>query len=76
MAWKLKGCHRCGGDVFMDKDGVQECLQCGDTYDPRKRIPIQEYGRHSNPIQSSMSGRYKAIAQPVSYLDLLVTGGS
>jgi hypothetical protein len=30
--WKLKGCKRCGGDVFIDKDEFgwyKECLQCG-----------------------------------------------
>ncbi len=30
--WKIKGCTRCGGDLFLDRDqyGWQEhCLQCG-----------------------------------------------
>ena len=30
--WKLQGCHRCGGDVFIERDEYgwyQECLQCG-----------------------------------------------
>jgi len=34
--WRLKGCQRCGGDVFIDKDEYgwyQECLQCGRRFD-------------------------------------------
>jgi predicted nucleic acid-binding Zn-ribbon protein len=31
--WILKGCQRCGGDVFIDKDEYgwwyKGCLQCG-----------------------------------------------
>ncbi len=31
--WKLKGCPRCGGDVFLDRDEenrwYEQCLQCG-----------------------------------------------
>ncbi len=29
--WKLKGCPRCGGDVFTTYDsngGYEQCLQC------------------------------------------------
>ena len=29
--WKAKGCPRCGGDMFMDRDmdsWYQQCLQC------------------------------------------------
>lgn len=32
--WKLKGCPRCGGDVFLDveEEGwFGHCLQCGYT---------------------------------------------
>ena len=30
--WQVKGCPRCGGDVFIDRDHYgwyRECLQCG-----------------------------------------------
>lgn len=31
--WRLKGCPRCRGDVFLDRDEehrwYQQCLQCG-----------------------------------------------
>ena len=29
--WRIKGCPRCGGDVFIDKDlngWYEQCLQC------------------------------------------------
>ncbi|MFC2014071.1 hypothetical protein ACFLU8_04260 [Chloroflexota bacterium] len=29
--WKFKGCPRCGGDMFLDKDmnnWYEQCLQC------------------------------------------------
>jgi len=32
MMWKLKGCPKCGGDVFLEKDPsgwYERCLQCG-----------------------------------------------
>lgn len=30
--WRLKGCNRCSGDVFIEKDEYgwyEQCLQCG-----------------------------------------------
>jgi predicted nucleic acid-binding Zn-ribbon protein len=30
--WKLKGCIRCGGDLFVDRDEYgwyEGCLRCG-----------------------------------------------
>ena len=32
----LKGCTRCGGDVYLDRDGwgaYMQCLQCGQMRD-------------------------------------------
>ena len=30
--WRIKGCPRCGGDLFLDTDAehrwYEECLQC------------------------------------------------
>ena len=48
---KVKGCERCGGDLFLerDSDGVYvSCLQCGAVYNRRtkeegrdmKKVPI------------------------------------
>lgn len=31
LHWKLKGCTRCGGDLFIDRDmdgWFEQCLQC------------------------------------------------
>lgn len=49
---KFKGCKRCGGDLFLerDSDGVYvTCLQCGAVYIQRtreeredaKKIPVR-----------------------------------
>ena len=27
--WRLNGCPKCGGDLFVDGDGKWTCLQCG-----------------------------------------------
>ena len=32
---KFKGCQRCGGDLFLERDGEEvyvSCLQCGAVY--------------------------------------------
>ena len=34
--WKLKGCPRCKGDVFVDEDAYgwyEQCIQCGYAHD-------------------------------------------
>jgi DNA-directed RNA polymerase subunit RPC12/RpoP len=31
LRWKIRGCSRCSGDVFIDKDidgWYEQCLQC------------------------------------------------
>jgi DNA-directed RNA polymerase subunit RPC12/RpoP len=40
---KLKGCRRCGGDLFLERDaeGVYiSCLQCSATYFKRLTPPL------------------------------------
>jgi hypothetical protein len=40
MSWKLKGCSRCNGDVFVDHDSTgwfEECILCGH----RRDLPVQ-----------------------------------
>ena len=42
--WKLKGCIRCGGDVFIDRDEYgwyEGCLGCG--YRSELVIPTKRY---------------------------------
>jgi len=34
--WKLKGCPRCGADLFFERDEYgyyEQCLQCGYLHD-------------------------------------------
>lgn len=38
---KLKGCQRCGGDLFLERDYEEAyiiCLQCSAIYN-RRRVP-------------------------------------
>lgn len=40
MAWLLKSCAHCGGDVYVDADGERECLACARSPDaPRFVLP-------------------------------------
>ena len=41
---KIKGCKRCGGDLFLERDceGTEiTCLQCGAVY-LNRQIPLQK----------------------------------
>ena len=46
--WKLKGCPRCGGDVFLDRDlsnWSEQCIQCGymhelKSIDKPDKVPV------------------------------------
>ena len=43
ILWKLKGCTRCGGDLFLGSDGCGpfvHCFQCGDLKDLPARQPL------------------------------------
>lgn len=45
MQWKLKGCPRCGGDIFLDTDSdywYELCLQCAYR---RELKDISEFGK-------------------------------
>ena len=48
--WKLKGCPRCRGDIYIDNEG-ENCLQCGYlniVYKaPKKQPHGKGYGRHN-----------------------------
>ena len=61
--WKLKGCPRCGGDVFVDCDPYgrcEHCLQCGYHSDLQSIVEVRERvgkgnlelagGKHPNQI--------------------------
>ena len=29
MPWIIRGCWRCGGDMYLDNDGKHHCILCG-----------------------------------------------
>ena len=42
MALWIKGCPRCGGDLYSDRDIMgyyRQCMQCGFTYYENRRRP-------------------------------------
>jgi DNA-directed RNA polymerase subunit RPC12/RpoP len=42
---KLKGCKRCGGDLFLEKDiegSYVFCLQCSASYVQRPATPLKK----------------------------------
>ena len=56
---KFKGCQRCGGDLFLerDSDGVYiSCLQCGAIYTKR----TEEERKYINKVPASLgTGRHQ-----------------
>lgn len=44
--WKLKGCPKCGGDLFIDKDmdnyWYAQCLQCSYYRELRNIKQVEE----------------------------------
>ena len=53
--WRLKGCPKCHGDVFLEKDingWYERCLQCGYNRDTIPLVEIKEQvsGRKKEPV--------------------------
>jgi ribosomal protein S27AE len=53
--WKVKGCPRCGGDMFIDRDldsWYQQCLQCSYRVElkplSRFKEAVGTAGKHDN----------------------------
>ncbi|MFC1592640.1 hypothetical protein ACFL4C_01345 [Candidatus Omnitrophota bacterium] len=43
--WKVKGCPRCRGDVFIDKDmdgWYEQCLQCSYRHELKELAEFKE----------------------------------
>lgn len=64
VMWRLKGCPKCGGDVFIDHDMTgqyEQCLQCGYLHDLRTILEVKEQPseRKHEPI---LAGRKRRIA--------------
>ena len=54
MGLWLKGCPKCGGDLYNDRDVMgyyRQCLQCGYTFYEERRRPAR------SPVSSSVSQR-------------------
>ena len=52
-ALKLKGCRRCSGDLFLEKDVDDSyvfCLQCGAVYVNHVEIPVYRKTRGRRPF--------------------------
>ncbi len=44
--WRLKGCGKCGGDLFLERDDSgwhEKCLQCGNCSDLRLMAEYREH---------------------------------
>ena len=55
--WKFKGCPRCGGDVFLDRDmenWYEQCLQCSYRHELKSIAEFQD--------QSAPKGKELAMA--------------
>ena len=53
--WRLKGCPKCNGDIFLEKDidgWYERCLQCGYNQDLETIVEVKE----------QPSGRKKELA--------------
>ena len=53
--WKLRGCPKCGGDVFLEKDTsgwYERCLQCGYNRDMGVVFEVkpQSSGKKKEPV--------------------------
>ena len=55
MLWKLKGCPRCGGDMYLESDyysGYGKCLQCGYVQELRSEAEFKRQAaeRKKKPV--------------------------
>ena len=43
--WKIRGCPRCGGDIFIDRDlngWHEQCLQCSYRHELKDLAEFEE----------------------------------
>ena len=55
--WKFKGCPRCLGDIFVDKDidgWYEQCLQCSWR---RELKSVGEFEKHPVPARGARAKR-------------------
>jgi hypothetical protein len=56
--WKLKGCPRCGGDLFLESDEYdwfETCLQCSFR---------QELKKVNEPSESEAEEKFALVGRP------------
>jgi len=59
--WRLKGCPKCGGDVFIDRDmngWYEQCLQCGYVHDLKSVLEVKEQTRE-NTREPVLAGNHR-----------------
>ena len=66
MALWIKGCPRCGGDLYSDRDVMgyyRQCLQCGFTFYENRRRPTRPFpaGGTEGPEPSDTAGEVAAL---------------
>ncbi len=45
VMWKVRGCPRCGGDIFVDRDlngWYEQCLQCSYQHELKHLAEFKE----------------------------------
>lgn len=58
VAWKLKSCPRCGGDIFIARgvDGwYEQCLQCSYLRELKDMVETHQQARIKNRMASNVS---------------------
>jgi hypothetical protein len=62
--WKLKGCPRCRGDIYVEKEDNnwhEQCLQCGYVhYRPIASKTVHYDGQWNGPERPVKAGRTAA----------------
>ena len=66
--WKLKGCPRCGGDIFLERDEdrwYEQCLQCSYVHELKD---IAEFYEQSGERakESTLAGETQRRKRPQS----------
>ena len=53
VRWKSKGCPRCGGATFIEKDGdgwFEQCLMCSNRTELKKTADSVEFATKKGPV--------------------------
>jgi hypothetical protein len=71
--WRLKGCPKCKGDIFLEKDidgWYERCLQCGYNQDletivevKAKGVSSQAYSYYKPEIRGETLGQAVVVSE-------------